>query len=292
MSEFVLQSTGELGLSAQEVRGLSRIILAVHSSRANENTAVFQDRLVGVRNLIPHVAGVQVAYDMSESAQDTSPLSTYKKVVRYQPKRAILDTRFARDNWDGMNRDIRDYQKEFIKQEEAIQRQEAEVRKASMGRPKFRLRRPDEMTVDIDMKASQQLISKTALLAETNHTLMAAIVGTSRKPLTEYGSDPADHTCELIDLIVGSGVEHFRAVTGAAEAKKVSEHCEGRSIDVSYTGGFLPEYDLDGRFKHAAGVDLRELIGIEGNFVMGTPIWEADNAYDALLAHASVLGEE
>ena len=291
MAEIIQSSASQLGLSEQEVRGLSRIVLAIHSRIPHETAKEYDEKLCSLKNLIPLVSAVQVGYDSSGSRRDTSPLTLHAKVAELNPRRVILDTRFARDSWEGMSTDLIDYTKEFGHKQMAIRSLEIETRKVKRGEQKFMLRIPDELTVDVDLKTSHELASRTAGAVQARHSTFAAVVGTSRKPNSEYAVDPAEYSCDLIEMLGEAGLKNFRAITGVHKVGFVVDSCLDTGVTVSCTGAFLPEYDLTGEYRHPGGVDLREVADVDTTFIVGSPILAARSPYEALLAHATVLGD-
>jgi hypothetical protein len=293
MREILLEKDNSL--SEAEIRGLGRILFAVRSAHPSEKPASHTDKLLSLRGLFPYLNAVQVGYDSVSSRTDTSPLSLFCKVKTLHPDNTILDTRFARDSWEGMLKDLIDYDKEVKHKEEEIRRNKIEERKQSLGTKPFVLPAPDEMTIDVDVKTSHELLKKTDdwlfNSRSTRGSSLTAIVGTSRKQLEQYNVDVDAYSLDMVQTVLDAKIRCNRVVAGVCSARAIAPFCKANNIEPSFTGAYLPEYDLNEIYRHEASLDLREVAEIDASFVFGSPIFGNRSPRDVLLHHAQILGE-
>jgi hypothetical protein len=281
-------------LSGIETRGLSRMVLAIRSREPAEKEVDYNQKLCRLAKLFPFFRAVQVGYDTSGSRTNTSPLSTYAKVVRASmPKRVILDTRFARDSHEGMIKDFIDYEKEMHEIKRKIRSSTIEQKKQDRNWPGFILGSPDEITIDVDMKTSVALISESFSMARNLGSGITAVIGTSRKPHSQYNIDVVEHEIGLVDTLLASKYNFRRnVITGIASSRKLNEYCEPLGVSVSCTGASLTQYDPDGLFSHAEARDLRDYVDLDVGFIFGSVMMGNKDPYDVALGHAVILGEE
>lgn len=293
MLEVLMEKSNDL--SEVEIRGLGRIVLAVRSAKPSETGSLYQDKLISLSGLFPYLNAVQVGYDSVGSRTDTSPLSLFCKVNALQPSHSILDTRFARDSWEGMLKDLIDFDKEVKHKEDQIRRNEIEVRKQRLGSRPFNLPTPDEITLDVDVKTSHDLLRETDKWLmnsrSTKGSSLTAIVGTSRKPLEQYNVDVDAYALDMVQTILNAGINCKRVVAGVCSAKTIAPFCNENGLESSFTGAYLPQYDLSEVYRHEASLDLRGVSHIDASFVLGTPIFSSKEPRHTLLHHAQILGE-
>jgi hypothetical protein len=284
-------------LSKAEIRGLGRIVLAVRSANPSDKSTSHKDKLMELSGLFPYLNAVQVGYDSVGSRTDTSPLSLFCKVKALKPKHnTIIDTRFARDSWEGMLKDLIDYDKEVKHKEDLINRNAIESRKQRLGGSAFKLPAPDEITIDVDVKTSHELLRETDKWLfkskSARGSSLTAIVGTSRKPLQQYNVDVDSYALDMVQTILDAGIACKRIVAGVCSARAIAPFCIDNNLEPSFTGAYIPEYDLNGIYKHQAALDLRDVADINGSFVIGSPVFGNRGSRDVLLHHAQILGEK